>query len=84
MNSYKSPADFAKNFTFTEDNWKQFSAVAAKDSIVLDTISGKEKADLINRIQSSFARHVWRNEGFYEILNTQDKAVMKSVELLSK
>jgi carboxyl-terminal processing protease len=84
LNSYKSPADFTKNFTFTEDTWKQFTDLAAKDSIVLSSISTPEKNDLIIRIKSSFARQVWRNEGFYETLNTQDKAVMKSVELLSK
>ncbi len=84
LNSYKSTMDFAKNFTFTEDKWKQFVAAAAGDSIALDTISDKEKTNLINRIQSSIARQVWRNEGLYEILNTKDKAVLKSIELLSK
>jgi carboxyl-terminal processing protease len=84
LNIYKSPADFAKRFTFSEDNWKEFSILAAKDSILLSQLSQKEKAGLINRIQSSIARQVWRNEGFYEMLNVQDKAVMKSVEILSK
>ena len=84
LGNYKSPSDFAKQFIFSDDNWKQFSSLAAKDSIVLDTISVKEKTGLINRIQSSIARQVWRNEGFYEILNVQDKAVQKSVEVLSK
>jgi len=51
---------------------------------MLNNISAKEKADLVNRIQSSFARQVWRSEGFYEILNKQDKGVLKSLELLSK
>ena len=81
---YTSPADFATKYTFTEDDWKQFTSAAAKDSILLANISGKEKADLINRIESSFARQLWRNEGFYEMLNTQDKGVLKSLELLSK
>ncbi|CAN5383410.1 S41 family peptidase [soil metagenome] len=84
LNNFKTTADFIKNFNFTEDNWNQFVAVAAKDSIRLDTISEKEKTNLIARIQSSIARQLWRNEGLYEILNTKDKAVLKSVELLSK
>ena len=84
FNSYKSPADFAKSFTFTDQDWKQFIASAQRDSVALDNISPQEKNDLINRIESSFARQLWRNEGFYEILNMQDKAVLKSVELLSK
>lgn len=84
LSTFKTPADFAKNFTFTDDNWKQFISVAAKDSIPLGLITTKEKTQIINRIKSSFARQIWRNEGFYEISNTQDKAVLKSIEILSK
>jgi len=84
FDSYKTPGDFGKNFTFTEADWNKFTTAAAKDSIMLNNISAKEKADLVNRIQSSFARQVWRSEGFYEILNKQDKGVLKSLELLSK
>jgi len=84
FNSCTSPSDFATKFSFTESDWNQFSAMAAKDSIVLDNISALEKADLINRIESSFARQIWRNEGLYEIINKQDKGILKSIELLSK
>ncbi len=84
FDSYKTLADFGKNFTFTEADWNKFTTAAAKDSIILNNISAKEKTDLVNRIQSSFARQVWRSEGFYEILNKQDKGVLKSLELLSK
>ncbi len=84
LNGYKSPEDFAKKFAFTDDNWKDFKTLAAKDSISLNDISVKEKAEIVNRIESTIARQVWRNEGFYEILNTRDKAVKKSLELLSK
>ena len=82
--TYPTAAAFTKNFNFTENNWQQFRAVAAKDSISLNNISVKEKTDIINRIGASFARQIWRSEGFYEMLNTQDKAVLKSIELLSK
>ena len=84
FNTFSSAAAFTKNFHFTDDNWNQFSAVAAKDSITLTHISANEKADIINRIEASFARQIFRSEGFYEMLNTQDKGVLKSIELLSK
>lgn len=84
LNNYKSPGDFAKNFSFTDDTWKSFKSFAAKDSIVLDKISVNEKDELVTRIKSSIARQLWLNEGFYEILNTRDKAVLKSLEVLSK
>lgn len=84
MTKFKNPAEFNSNFTFSEDNWKQFMSTSAKDSILLNNLNAKDKNDLVVRIKSSLARQVWRNEGFYEVMNKEDKAVQKSVELLSK
>jgi len=84
LKSYKSPAEFIKSFSFTEDNWKAFSEVAKKDSVVLDTISAKEKTDIISRIKSSIARQVWRTEGMMEVLNTDDNTIKKALEVLQK
>jgi carboxyl-terminal processing protease len=84
LNAFKTPADFVRNFSFTDDNWKDFTNLAAKDTINLINFSPKEKDYLVTRIKSSIARQKWRNEGFYEMLNTQDDAVKKALELLSK
>jgi carboxyl-terminal processing protease len=58
--------------------------MAAKDSVVVTNLSEKDKQDLVSRIKSSLARQLWRNEGFYEMLNTSDNTVKKAVEFLSK
>ena len=84
LKNYKNPADFIKGFSFSEDNWKMFVNAAAKDSVNLIAVPAKEKADLINRVKSSIARQVWRNEGFFESINTTDEALKKSIEILSK
>ncbi len=84
LKDYKTPADFIKGFSFTEDNWKQFVQAAAKDSVNISIVSTKEKTELTNRIRSTIARQLWRNEGFFEVMNTVDDAVKKSVEILSK
>lgn len=84
LKSYKSPSDFIKNFSFTEDNWKAFTAAAAKDSVNLNNVSLIEKADIINRIKSSIAREVWRTEGMVEVLNTDDTTIKKALEVLQK
>lgn len=84
LKNFKTPADYINGFSFTEDNWKQFEVSAAKDSITCSSISAKEKAELINRIRSSIARQLWRNEGYYETLNTNDDAVKKALELFAK
>jgi len=84
LKEYKTPADFIKGFSFTEDNWKQFEQAAAKDSVNISVVSTKEKTELTNRIKSSIARQLWRNEGFFEVMNTTDDAVKKSLEVFSK
>lgn len=84
LKMYKSPGEFVKNFSFTQEIWKQFIVEATKDSIVLTDITLKEKADLSNRITASLARQLWRSEGFYEMVNTQDDAIKKALEILQK
>lgn len=84
LKTFKVPADFIKGFSFTEENWKQFVQAAAKDSINISTIAAKERIDLTERIRSSIARHLWRNEGFFEVMNITDEAVKKSIDILNK
>ena len=81
---YKIPNEFINGFSFTEDNWKQFLLTASKDSIDISTVSPKEKADLTERIKASIARQLWRNEGFFEVINSTDEAIKKSLEILRK
>lgn len=84
LSGYKNPAEFSKNFALNEDGWRQFLSIAAKDSIVLTTLKEKDKKDLVTRIKSSIARQMWRNEGFYEMMNKEDTTVKKAIEVLSK
>ncbi len=84
LQSFKTPHDFILGYTFTERNWNQFTQLAAKDSINITLISAKEKTDLTNRIKPSIARQLWRNEGFFQVLNNSDNAVKKALELLNK
>ncbi len=84
LKTYKTPADYIKSFSFSEGDWKHFVTAASKDSIDISTVSTKEKTDLTNRIRSAIARQLWRNEGFYEVMNTTDEAIKKSLEILTK
>ncbi|MFM2327455.1 MAG: hypothetical protein RIR31_1657 [Bacteroidota bacterium] len=81
---YKAPGEFVKTFALSDDSWKQFVTVAAKDSITLNTVSAKEKADLTNRISSSIARQLWRTQGMIEVLNVNDITIKKALEVLGK
>ncbi len=84
LKRFNSPADFIKGFEFTEEHWQRFLQSAAKDSIIITTVSPKEKTNLTNRIKSSIARQVWRNEGFFEVINTSDESIKKALEIFEK
>ena len=82
LKSFKTPADFIKGFNLSEENWKQFSDAASKDSININMASAKEKSSLSNNIKSSIARQIWRNEGYFEVMNTTDEGIKKALEIL--
>ncbi len=84
LKNFKNPNDFIKGFVFTEAHWKQFLQAAEKDTVTLIAASPKEKEDLTNRIKSAIARHLWRTEGFFEVMNTTDAGIKKAMEVLSK
>lgn len=84
LNNYKTPTAFVKGFVLNENDWKQFTAAALKDSINLLATLPAEKAEITNRITAAIARQLWRNEGLYESLNKNDVGVRKAVEVLGK
>lgn len=81
---YKSPMDFARTFNLSDEDWKFFEQMGAKDSLSFKDINPVEKAYLIKALKTSVARQLWRNEGYFEVTNTEDKTVKKAMELLEK
>ena len=80
--TYKNAQVFAANFKITDADWQYFSQLATKDSINVSRISDKEKAYLVKTLKASVARQLFRTEGYYEVMNSDDKAVIKALELL--
>lgn len=84
LNTYKTPNDYIKGFIFAENNWNQFVQAAAKDSVDVSSLSENEKKEMINRIRASIARQLWRNEGYFESINSTDEAIRRSLEIFAK
>jgi carboxyl-terminal processing protease len=84
LTRFKSINDFSSGFNIGNETWDAFSTAAKNDSIEPATLSNKEKGDIAIRIKSYIARHIWHNEGFFEILNSQDETIKKSIGILSK
>lgn len=80
FDSYKTAADLFNNFKGMDKLLESLEIVAKKDSIDLNKLNPKSKAVLQNRIMASFARFKWRSEGFYELMNINDKMIQKAME----
>ncbi|MBK7882403.1 MAG: hypothetical protein IPJ81_00075 [Chitinophagaceae bacterium] len=80
---YQIVKDFNNNFSFTESNWNEFLLKAAADSIT-STFTILQKQDIINRIKANVARILWRSQGYFEIINTNDQAISSALKVLNK
>jgi len=83
FNQYKSAVDFSQRFT-ANDTWNQLVAYALKDTIYLKNIPTRDQQGIKDRLKAYLARYKWRNEGFYEVLNMDDIAIKKALEVLNK
>ena len=81
LSQYRTPSQFGSAFHINSENWESFSALCKKDSIDLSRISPEEKSFLSEKLKSSIARQLWQNEGYYEIENKIDPAVLEALKL---
>ncbi|MFT3912474.1 MAG: S41 family peptidase [Ferruginibacter sp.] len=81
---YKTPMEFSRSFNINEADWEFFKQMALKDSLSFNDINEAEKNYLFKALKTSIARQIWRNEGYFEVTNTEDKTVIKAMEILHK
>jgi len=81
---YKTPGHFNGGFILSDESWDRFTSMAGKDSVNMDKINNREKEDIGLMIKASIARQMWRNPGFYEVMNSKDDAVKKAMEIISQ
>ncbi len=84
LNNYGSVDNFIKSFSLGEMAWQEFVNEAAKDSVSVSNLTEKQKLAIIILIKASIARHVWHNEGYFEVMNTKDESIELTLKLLSK
>jgi carboxyl-terminal processing protease len=82
LKSFKTPADFIKTFDLSDENWKLFVETAAKDTINISQVSAAERSTLVNQVKSSVARQLWRTEGYFEVMNSNDEMIKKAMEII--
>jgi len=77
--------DFAKSFTFSEQEIKDFTQFAQSKGIKFSEKDFQKDKDYITaRLKAEIARTFWKNDGWYRILVTVDNQFQKSITLFNK
>jgi len=87
-NYYKNHREQLQQYTTASEYTAKFNGAEmlngflsiTPDSLGIKNISVKEKELLQQRLKAMLARYKWRNSGYYQVLNNNDKGIMKALE----
>jgi len=77
--AHKSAIDFANKYSLPAATWSNFVGYVVQNKIEVSAISTALQVEILHRIKALLARHVWGNEGFYEVYNMLDPALLKAI-----
>ena len=80
--SFNTPAQFIQAFHFGKTDWDFLNAIATKDSIPTNEIQKINRIFLESTLKSAIARQIWKNNGYFEALNAEDKVIKKALEIM--
>lgn len=80
---YKNPEDFIAGFEVSGNMLTAFEAYAAKKGRpVPSSAVKKDHKEIALRIKALLAREIWHLPGYYQVLNTEDRAVAAALKVL--
>jgi carboxyl-terminal processing protease len=82
IEQYKSAGEYTVGFN-SADLWTNLLG-KMNDSFRLKSAGPSERELIQQRLKALLARYKWRNTGFYQVLNNEDPAVKKALEIISK
>jgi carboxyl-terminal processing protease len=84
LSRFPSFESFDKGFAVKDDLFGRFLGYAEKNGVVRDSLGVNVSNRLIRtHLKAFIARQLFRNEGFYGVLNPVDPVYRKAVELIS-
>jgi carboxyl-terminal processing protease len=82
MKKYNSAESLLKEYTVSETDWQKLVVEAQKDSLQLQEANAKTKQQVELRMKALLARYVWRNNGYFQLLNSADSTYQKAVDIM--
>lgn len=84
LKKYSSFENFNAAFKVTEPLLEELFAYAEKNKVARKNKEAQQSKALISiYLKANIARNIWRNEGYYPIVNNNDKTFKKAVEILN-
>jgi carboxyl-terminal processing protease len=82
LKKFNSAVDLYAKYSLSPAAWAGLVQTAQKDSVQLTNIPAKTKQDIEVRIKALLARYIWRNIGYYQVLNSNDSMYFKALQYL--
>ncbi|MES2836247.1 MAG: S41 family peptidase [Bacteroidota bacterium] len=84
LKKYVSFDNFNSTFKVTDVLLEDLFAFAEKNKVKRNAREAQQSKALISLyLKANIARNIWRNEGYYPVVNSNDKAFQKAVEILN-
>ncbi len=83
LNAYSDYDEFRRQFSITENIIIDFKSYLNKEKITFsESVFNQNKSMLKTRIKAYLAKQIWRDNGFYPILHSQDKMLEKALQVI--
>jgi carboxyl-terminal processing protease len=82
--SYPDPVTFDRDFEVDDATIGKLQAFASTDSIRLSMPDASSRERLKLRLKALLARQMWRSDGYFEVLNRDDRIVRKALQELGR
>lgn len=81
LEKFTSPTEFRDHFKFAAADYSKLIDFAVKKDVSTQD-SGLAKDEVLNNLKALIARSKWSGDGFYPIINQNDKAIKAALETL--
>lgn len=79
LDKFSSARDFSMNFNFKDSDYTDLIAFASTKEVKASDTE-KAKPQVLNNLKALVARSKWNGDGFYPVINENDKAIQAALE----
>lgn len=79
FNKFSNPQSFSKNYSPGSSEWNAIVLVSQNEKISLAGVNADSKQLILNRFKSLISRHLWRDLGYFIIVNEKDPVIAKAL-----